>query len=75
MQQVDNAAAVLGSGKPVMNIKRRLAKENVGSLVLQLEQCPLNAANAGSADIAVGGFVFGSVLTHVLHHATQILKV
>ena len=75
VQQIDNAAAITVGGKPIPDVQRGLAKEDVAALVLQAQQRSLNGANALGRNVAIFHFNFGGMVAHILHHAAQILKV
>ena len=75
VQQINNAAAIVVGSKPILDVERGLAKEDVAALVLQAQQCSLNGADALGRNVAVLHFNFGGMVAHILHHAAQILKV
>ena len=66
-QHTHDTLAVLGLHQ-VIDIKRRLSEEHIGTLILQLQQGTLDGTHRGRGDITVfRGVVFG-VLRHIVEH-------
>ena len=58
-----------------MSQSRKLSKELVGPLALQLEERPLDGADRGRGDVAIlSGIVLG-VLSHPVEHGAEVLQV
>ena len=75
VQDVNVALAVLGALEPIVEVERRLAKENVTALVLDRDQSAQNRAHRLGGDLAVGGLVLVGVLGHEVEHGAQVLEV
>ena len=74
-KNVDVAAARGVGVHPVVDVKTRLAEEDVAALVLKGEKRTLDRADAGSGDVAVLGRKLGAVIADILEHGSQILQV
>jgi len=59
----------------IIKVESRLAEEAVAPLPFQLQQSPLDRADAGCGDIAVLGFELRRVVADMLEHGAQILEV
>ena len=69
------AAAVVVGAHPVLYVQRRLAEKELAAFVLKGEQRALYSAYACGGDIAVHRRELGAVVSHELHHCTQILQI
>lgn len=75
LQDVHDASSVLCPIHPVGNVQGGFSEEDVTALVLQGQQRPLDGTYGLAGDVAVGQLVLFSVITHVLHHAPQVLQI
>ena len=73
-QHIHDALSALAL-QEVVNVKIRLAKELVGALVFQFQQCTLDSTHRGLGHIAILGGELRGVLPHKVEHGTQVLQV
>ncbi len=75
MQKIDITASVICHCQPVPDVQCRLAEKHISALFFQAQQSPLDRADTLSRHIAIGSFELSRIITDVLHHRTQILKI
>ena len=74
-EDVDDALAAFCGLHHVVDVEHGFAEEAVAALAFDLEQRALDGADAGAADVAVGGGELFGVVAHVLEHGAQVFGV
>ena len=74
-EYVDIAPAIQVGAHPVLDVQLRFSEELLSSFVFKSQQGPLDGADAGGGNIAVGGGKLRPVIAHELEHGPQILQI
>ena len=74
-QDVDHPLAALVDADEIVDLERRLAKKLGGTLAFEGQQLPLDRANRGFGDIAIGGCQFAGMLGAGDQRLLQVIEI
>ena len=74
-EHVDIAAPLIVDLQKIVDLQRRLTKEQIGSLAFETQQLPLDRAHTLLADIAVFARQFFCIFRRIGEHGLQVAKV